>query len=469
MLNKFFRRLVVGLLAPLTAFAAQVIVVPGDPPGEGFNNPTPATPVGGNPGTTVGQQALNVFQRAANVWGSKLQSDQPILVIAFFTPLSCTANSGVLGAAGANWFFSNIPPANGGNALKPDTWYPAALAEKITRQNIEPDPTDPFEVFALFNNQLGKPGCLETSGWYYGLDNNEPSNRIDLLAVVLHEFGHGLGFSVGPTSGNSGARAQGFASVWEDHMLDLSTGKRWIDMSNGERAASARNTNNLVWAGQKATNVVPSVLDRALVLDVIRPASLGSTTNVQEASFGPLLPQAPGQRVGGSLALYADATAPAGDACQAATNPAALVGRIVLLDRGTCTFTVKVKNAQDAGAAAVLIANNAATGLPGMGGADPTIVIPSIGISQALGAALRAAGNDVYVEFGRSTSLRAGTTLNFPRLFAPNPFQSGSSVSHWDVTAFPNLLMEPAINGSLTSSVKNPEDLTRGLFFDIGW
>ncbi|MCC7217499.1 MAG: hypothetical protein IT517_12055 [Burkholderiales bacterium] len=166
MLTKLARALLAAvLLAPLPGLAAEVIVVNGDPPGVGFNDPTPATPVGGNPGTTVGEQALNVFQRAADVWGGKLQSKQPILVIAFFLPLSCNASSGVLGAAGANWYFADIPPAKGGKALTPGTWYPAALAEKITRQDIVADPNDPFEVFAFFNSELGQPGCLENSGW----------------------------------------------------------------------------------------------------------------------------------------------------------------------------------------------------------------------------------------------------------------------------------------------------------------
>src|SRR5439155_1194685 len=51
------------------------------------------------------------------------------------------------------------------------------------------------------------------------------------------------------------------------------------------------------------------------------------------------------------------------------------------------------------------------------------------------------------------------------RMYAPNPIEAGSSVSHWDVTATPNLLMEPKINPDLTSDV----DLTDPLFRDIGW
>ena len=54
-------------------------------------------------------------------------------------------------------------------------------------------------------------------------------------------------------------------------------------------------------------------------------------------------------------------------------------------------------------------------------------------------------------------------------MFAPNPFQGGSSVSHWDTSAFPNQLMEPAINGDLTHEVTPPADLTFMLLKDIGW
>ena len=458
MAGKLIFVLCVLSLIPAALWGADVHVINGDPAGMGFNDPTPATPVGGNPGTTVGQQALNVFQQAANVWGAKLVSKQPILVIAFFTPLTCSANSAVLGAAGANWYFANIPAAAGGKPLPADSWYPAALAEKITRQDIVADPNDPFEVFALFNSQLGQPGCLDGSGWYYGLDNREPANRIDLLAVVLHEFGHGLGFSVSPTNSKTGTHASGYPSVWESNMLDLTTGKRWLEMTNAERAASARNTNNLVWAGQKASNVVPGVLDFRTEVDVLDPSSLGST-EAQKASFGPEL-------TGPMRAPLALATK---DGCDPFPAGTGLAGKIALIQRGTCTFVTKVLNAQNAGAVGVIIDNNTATGLPGMGGADPNVMVPSVGVSQAFGAALRAQPS-AFVVLRRNPTIRAGAEgMNYPRLYAPAAYASGSSVSHWDTSLTPNVLMEPFINTDLVASVKNPDDLSKSLLVDIGW
>ena len=56
-------------------------------------------------------------------------------------------------------------------------------------------------------------------------------------------------------------------------------------------------------------------------------------------------------------------------------------GKIALVDRGTCGFTVKVKNAQNAGAIAVVVANNVRRRAAAMGGVDPTITIPSLRIT----------------------------------------------------------------------------------------
>src|SRR5262249_4018694 len=100
-------------------------------------------------------------------------------------------------------------------------------------------------------------------------------------------------------------------------------------------------------------------------------------------------------------------------------------------------------------------------------GAYPAIVIPAVGITQADGATLKAnlmAG--VNVTLNLSPTALAGADANgHPLMYTPNPFQSGSSVSHWDVSLTPNALMEPAINNDLHVNL----DLTPGLFKDIGW
>ena len=64
-----------------------------------------------------------------------------------------------------------------------------------------------------------------------------------------------------------------------------------------------------------------------------------------------------------------------------------------------CGFAVKAKNAQNAGAFGVIIVNNVAGSAPGLGGCDPTIVIPTVSVSQADGAVLKQAVADA-VKFG---------------------------------------------------------------------
>ena len=92
-----------ALLAVLatSAFAsATIVIINTDGAGEGFNDPTPAAPVGGNSGTTIGQQRLLCFQQAASIWGSILTSSVTIQIQAAFNPLTCTATSATLGSAG---------------------------------------------------------------------------------------------------------------------------------------------------------------------------------------------------------------------------------------------------------------------------------------------------------------------------------------------------------------------------------
>jgi len=82
----------------------------------------------------------------------------------------------------------------------------------------------------------------------------------------------------------------------------------------------------------------------------------------------------------GDVALVNDGAGPSStDACEALVGFPA--GKIALLDRGNCTFVVKVKNAQNAGAIGAIVANNVAGAPVTMGGADPTITISSLGVT----------------------------------------------------------------------------------------
>ena len=120
---------VVGLLAGgvQQAQAAATIVINNlNGPGVGFNDTTPAAPIGGNTGTTLGAQRLIAFTYAANLWGATLTSNQPIIINAQFSPLSCTAVAATLGSAGATSIFRNFP-----NAPLANTWYSYALANKL--------------------------------------------------------------------------------------------------------------------------------------------------------------------------------------------------------------------------------------------------------------------------------------------------------------------------------------------------
>ncbi len=88
------------------------------------------------------------------------------------------------------------------------------------------------------------------------------------------------------------------------------------------------------------------------------------------------------------LVLYDDGTASGALGCTAAINTGALNGKIAVIRRGSCTFSVKVKNAQNAGAIGVIVVNNVVGTTISMTGSDSTITIPAVAISQADGEAL---------------------------------------------------------------------------------
>jgi extracellular elastinolytic metalloproteinase len=110
------------------------------------------------------------------------------------------------------------------------------------------------------------------------------------------------------------------------------------------------------------------------------------------SSFGPAL-DLTGRTAPLSVASVADG-------CTAFTVAA---GSIAVIDRGNCDFTVKVTNAQAAGAVGAIIANNAGDGVFTMGGTARRVTIPSVMVGQTAGGALKAAA-------GQSATIRKDNT-----------------------------------------------------------
>lgn len=434
--------------------------------GQGLDDPTPATPLGGNPGTTRGQQAQIVFQFAADIWGAVLQSDVPITVSASFAKLTCDASSGVLGSAGTTSIFSFNAPAPAG-AL-PGTWYHSALFDALSGEDAKPGAAD---IRARFNGALGSTGCLEGSDWYFGLDGNQAPGQIDFLNVVLHEIGHGLGFSGfgnlttgAALAGNDGV---GRPDIYSSFVYDNTQEKGWYELTNAERVTSALNDGNLVFTGAHVKAEAPLALSNPLVLRVSAPSGAAGDYAFNPGAIGPAASPANfnGEAVVAS-GPSADGTTTDAQACAPITNAAAVNGRVALVDRGTCAFSEKVLNVQAAGATAVLVVNNqAGTIIPGGDGAG--INVPVGSVSQADGSTLKA--NDTGLTLGLvfGDSLAGADAAGNVQIYAPTVLAQGSSFSHYDTRLTPNALMEYAISGDLAGHLNL--DLTPALFRDEGW
>ncbi len=140
-------------------------------------------------------------------------------------------------------------------------------------------------------------------------------------------------------------------------------------------------------------------------LEVTAPPVVAGRYAVREANFTPALEDR--DPIEGTLVLAddADETLAGGapgttsDACEALVNDMDMSGNIAFIQRGGCEFDVKIANAEDAGAVAVVVYNIAGDPIV-MNGTPGLSDIPALMIGQADGNLIRAeldAGNEVTV------------------------------------------------------------------------
>jgi len=420
--------------------------------GSAFRDTTPVKPVGGNTGTTLGEQRRIAVQAALDIWGKSLESNVPIVAHVTFEALGCGANSAVLAQAQSSEMVS------GPNGTP--YFVPIALGNAMAGRDLSPGGPDiEVEVNSDIDRACIGPGIV----WYYGLDG-KAGQAVDLISTLTHEVGHGLGFAswISLSTGRSALGTDNL-DAFTAHIYDLTTNRSWLDMSASERVRSAVNPRNVVWNGPLAQAAAKKRLDHGLPTITLTPQVSGFSGLLGDAgaAWNPAFHPASGRLVAASPTT----------ACSALRND--VQGAVALIDISTtreCTWRDAVQRLKDAGAVGVVIVVPVDSGTGGLGlpGGGKTLEIPVVTINSADGTALRRSASTRTVMAalgGNADSYLGADPMGRALLFTPNPLQLGSSVSHFDGIARRDLLMEAYAGPDSIHDL----DLTLPVLLDIGW
>ncbi len=182
-------------------------------------------------------EAQAAFQAAVDIWENALNSPVTIKINANWTVLG----EGVLGSAGPETVFRNFTNAPDGR------FYASALADHIAGEDLDPGFPD---INASFNSDFD---------WYLGTDGNTPFEQYDLVSVVLHEIGHGLGFTSSKNYdddtgvGSLGLGPQSIPLKYDDFLTLGIVGTNLVDISEGTGLGDAFTGNNVFCDSPEAT------------------------------------------------------------------------------------------------------------------------------------------------------------------------------------------------------------------------
>jgi hypothetical protein len=212
---------------------------------------------------TVPSLARPAVQAAVDIWSENFASTVPINVNVKW---GSSSSYSVLASASAKNNFSNF---NG--APDKTLYYASALANALAGRDL--DPTSPEIEISITSN----------APWYYGTDGNCPARSFDLVSVILHEMGHGLGF----VSGNYYDAFSGFGRVDQptpfDAYAQLPDGRRLADMPSPSLEAGKAMTSDLVWSGENAVKANNGIKPKLYTPSTYEPGS--SISHLDEATF----------------------------------------------------------------------------------------------------------------------------------------------------------------------------------------
>ena len=261
-----------------------------------------------------------------------------------------------------------------------DPWLPPAQTQTsgnnvkayadITRSNGFTPATDP----------IGTTTGVETFEYTYDFNLGPTANASQRQSSItqlfydnniFHDWYYDDGFN--EAAGNGQALNRGRGGLGNDVLLAEAqdySGTNNANMSTPSDGASPRMQMYLFTGADSAS--------------VVANTATPSSFNTLGAEFGQMV-----YTLTAPLMLANDGDSTPTDGCAAVWPANSAAGKIVLIDRGVCTFVQKAERAQAAGAVGVIIANNAPGGPMALVGTSPLTTIPVMSVSQSSGMTLK--------------------------------------------------------------------------------
>lgn len=426
---------------------ARFVLTNLDAPGEGFNDPTPVAPVGGNDGQTLGEQRQIAVQYAADLWGAVLESDVDIVVAVNFEALGCDTEAAILATAAPSLTVEGLRA----RWADPGLMYPSALADRLLGEDAAPGSPD---IVATFNSSIDVD-CGASVRWYYGLDGD--GDDTDLVQTALHEFAHGLGM-VMLVDADTGSLLLGTPDPLTALAYDHLQAATLDTLDDASRLQSLKNVRQVVFKGERTRAEALRWLQTGTPALGFTPQQNGLSGYIADSNLG----TTPLGSLEGPLLLGSP-----DDACSPVWGAR---GRFVLL-KPACSPERVIQQLASSGALGLLIA------LPTIRQSPPVPLdlpselassLPVLTLSYDDGELLTNAMASQQLEAHLDVAVEQRLGLGpdgYLLLNATDPITT-SVLSHWDSLARPNLLMEPFVG---PKEDRHTLDLTVSALEDLGW
>jgi hypothetical protein len=237
----------------------------------------PVAAIGGNSGTTRGEQRRNAFNHAISQLS--LDTTSPIRVLACWKDLGGDAGSATLASAGPTYInrddgLNSSRSSNQPFLPKAYTWYSAAGTAQLAGNDAcrhNGGSCARYDIFIQFNTAVDGDVVLGNHSFHYGFTPpaTGSGSEIDFVTTAMHEITHGLGFTSlinldadnGPIGEkfkacytNGYCEPVGHDDIYTDSVARTSGANAdpINQLSLEERAAALTSGLSLRWAGEEA-------------------------------------------------------------------------------------------------------------------------------------------------------------------------------------------------------------------------